>query len=107
MLEIRKANDGFVDYLIAGKLSDTDLRRYYDTLNRAYRKNGRVHLRVTALDFHGYASLRALLSVLRFEPGLLRKVRRYELQANQRWLRWVVRALSKVVFWIDIEVRPA
>lgn len=107
MLDILQSGEGVLKYAIRGTLDKKDLLKYYRELDRNYRQNGRVKLTITVQNFRGYTGATALLTFLIHEPALLRKVRSYEVTANQPWFRTLIQAISLPIWWIEYTVhRP-
>ena len=89
-------------YVVGGHLSAAQLEHYYATLRKHYEQHGKLQLLVTVDDFRGYRDLAAVLRFLRHEPTLLWRVRRAAFMVDQPWLRYAIRAISLLAFWIDI-----
>ncbi|NJC25103.1 SpoIIAA family protein [Neolewinella antarctica] len=106
MLRIVHQEKSSISYRIVGKLSASDLRLFYLTVDAAYAKYGRLSLNVVATDFEGYADGRALCFLLRHEPALLWKVKRYAIATNTNWLRRAIAILGHLIFWVDVQTYP-
>ena len=106
MLSFSQIIGSTLSYRITGKLTSSDLTRYYATVDEAFRSYGRLNLTAEAIDFRGYAGVRALLLFLRHEPGLIRKVKSYRLYTNQPWLRSSVAALGRLIPGTAVETGP-
>lgn len=79
MLTILQADFRCIHYRVAGKVGSADIDLLFRTINPLYEKHGKVNLLSEVPRFRGYASVRAMVKVLRHEPTLLWKAHKYAL----------------------------
>ncbi|WP_173021428.1 STAS/SEC14 domain-containing protein [Lewinella sp. W8] len=87
MLTILQADFRCIHYRVAGKVGSADIDLLFQTINPLYQRHGEVNLLSEVPRFRGYASLWAMIKVLRNEPTLLWKAHKYALVTDDQRLQ--------------------
>jgi len=90
MLEILPSDGQTFCYRVSGVLTREDLLSLYVAVDRRYQQHGPLDACVEARQFRGYHDRKAVLTLMRYEAGLLKKFRSYRLISDQPWLRGIV-----------------
>lgn len=102
MLQLLPHTGANFRYQVSGTLSAKDLVRFYAALNEQFSHYGRLTIMVEVTDFRGYADWSALSVMLKQEPRLLWKVKRYQAVSNQRWFRFIIATLNVIIPHISL-----
>jgi hypothetical protein len=97
MLSVLHADQDYLHYRVSEKVTPEDIDTLFEAINPLYRTYGKVNLLSEVPHFGGYDGWRAVMKVLRNEPTLMWKARKYALVTDDRRLHRLFRLGSALV----------